>query len=166
MNTKDIVKSQYLAALEMLEQAVIQCPQTSWDDQEFKNKFWHIAYHTLFYTHLYLQEKEEEFVPWEKHREDYPHLGPLPWPPHNEPQIGEPYLKDEILEYLEFCKKEVAKRITLLELDAESGFHWLPFNKLELQFYNIRHVQHHGAQLIDRLRNRENISSDWVGMKS
>ncbi len=37
-------------------------------------------------------------------------------------------------------------------LDADSGFYWLPFNKFELQLYNIRHIQHHTGQLTDRLR--------------
>jgi hypothetical protein len=45
---------------------------------------------------------------------------------------------------------------------APAGFPWLPFNKLELQFYNIRHIQHHTGQLADRLRNAINIGTPWV----
>lgn len=165
MRLKEVIQSQYLAALEMLNRAVEQCPQEAWDNKNEKNRFWHICYHTLFYTHLYLQRKEEDFTPWEKHREEYPFLGTLPWPPHREPTIGEPYTRSEILEYLEFCNCEVKQLVPSLELDAESGFYWLPFNKLELQIYNIRHIQHHAGQLIDRLRNREDVGVDWVGMK-
>jgi hypothetical protein len=47
-------------------------------------------------------------------------------------------------------------------LEAPSGFPFLPFNKLELQFYNIRHTQHHTGQLADRLRNAINIGTPWV----
>lgn len=44
-----------------------------------------------------------------------------------------------------------------VDLDAPSGFFWLPFNKLELQLYKTRHVQHHAGQLIDRLSTEGNI---------
>ena len=62
MDTKTVIKSQYLAALEMLKQAILDCPDSVWDDPEHKNRFWHIAYHTLFYTHLCLQPTESDFV--------------------------------------------------------------------------------------------------------
>jgi hypothetical protein len=166
MDIKGIIKSQYHASLEMLKLAIANCPGALWNDQEHKNRFWHISYHVLFYTHLYLQDREEGFIPWAKHRDEYQFLGPLPWPPHREPKIGEPYCKEDILEYLELCQNEVEERVSSLDLDAESGFHWLPFGKMELQFYNIRHIQHHAGQLIDRLRIKEGIGVDWVGMKS
>lgn len=160
---RGIIQSQYLASLEMLKAAIEKCPDALWNDAEYPNKFWHISYHVLFYTHLYLQQREEDFQPWTKHRKDYPFMGPVPWPPHRKPEIGEPYSKQEILEYLEVCRNEVRRRVDQMDLDAESGFEWLPFGKLELQFYNIRHVQHHAGQLIDRLRTRAGIGTEWVG---
>ncbi|MBI4558370.1 MAG: DinB family protein [Candidatus Hydrogenedentes bacterium] len=166
MTTKETIKSQYRAALEMLGEAIANCTDALWDDPEHQNRFWHIAYHTLFFTHLYLQECEEKFVAWSKHRNEYQFLGPLPWPPHKQPSIEKPYTRDEILEYLGVCRNEVEQRVSAVDLEAASGFHWLPFNKLELQFYNIRHIQHHTGQLIDRLRTKANIGIPWVGMKS
>jgi hypothetical protein len=38
-------------------------------------------------------------------------------------------------------QKQVVDRVPDTALEAESGFHWLPFDKLELQVYNIRHIQ-------------------------
>ena len=69
MDVKSVIKSQYYAAVEMLRQAVIQCPDDLWHNEGDKNLYWHTAYHVLFYTHFYLQPKEEDFVPWEKHRD-------------------------------------------------------------------------------------------------
>jgi hypothetical protein len=51
-----------------------------------------------------------------------------------------------------------------LDLDAESGFHWLRFDKLQLQFYNIRHIQHHTGELCERLGGTGEIEVAWVGM--
>jgi hypothetical protein len=166
MDVKKVIKSQYRASLEMLKQAIVKCPESLWDDHEHKNKFWHVSYHALFYTHLYLQPSEKDFVPWTRHRDGIQFMGPLPWPPHEEPKIGEPYSQEEILEYFEICQKQVEERVVSLNLDAESGFYWLPFNKMELQFYNIRHLQHHTGELCERLGNKGDIEVDWVGMKA
>jgi hypothetical protein len=165
MDTKEVIKSQYYASLEMLKQAIVKCPESLWEDQEDKNKFWHVAYHALFYTHLYLQPSGEDFCPWAKHRDEHEFLGPLPWPPHKQPEIGEPYSKEEVLEYHQICREQVEEQVASLSLDAESGFDWLPFSKMELQFYNIRHLQHHTGELCERLGARESIDVDWVGRK-
>src|SRR5512137_815932 len=103
MDSRQVIRSQYLASLEMLKQAIVKCPDAIWNDPHDKTKFWHIAFHALFFTHLYLQNTEQEFTPWVKYRKDYQFLGPLPWPPHSMPSIGEPYTKEDVLAYLDFC---------------------------------------------------------------
>lgn len=162
MGPKEVIRSQYVASLEMLGDAISACPEGLWIDLAYPNRFWHVAYHALFFAHLYLQESEKTFVAWGKHRKDHQFLGRMPWPPHEQPVIGEPYTKEEVLEYLEFCRREVDARLPLTDLDAESGFHWLPFNKLGVQIYNIRHIQHHVGQLADRLRTRDGVGVQWV----
>jgi hypothetical protein len=166
MDIKGVIKSQYLAALAMLRQAIARCPESLWDDGADKNRFWHVAYHALFYTHLYLQDREEDFRPWAKHRKDHNFLGPVPWPPHDVPQIGEPYTQEEILAYYAICEQQVRERVGALDLEAGSGFSWLPFGKLELQFYNIRHLQQHTGELMERLGARAGVDIDWVGSSS
>ncbi len=91
-------------------------------------------------------------------------MGPLPWPPHEEPKIDEPYTKGDMLEYLAVCQKQVEEQVTDLNLESESGFDWIPLNKLELQFYNIRHLQQHIGELCERLGTQK-IDVDWVGRK-
>lgn len=164
MDVRDILISQYQASLAMLEQTISKCPESIWNSPEDKTKFWHIAYHALFYTHLYLYS-EQEFSPWSKHRPDYQYLGRIPRPPHSLPAIGEPYDKESVLEYLAFCQGQVAEKVPQLNLEADSGFDWLPFGKLELQIYNIRHLQQHTGELMERLGARAGIEIDWIGMK-
>jgi hypothetical protein len=166
MDTKKVIQSQYLAALEMLKQAVVKCPDSLWNAAEDRNKFWHVAYHALFYTHLYLQDAEKDFRPWEKARNEYQFMGAMPWPPHNLPKIGEPYMVEDVLAYLAIVRKQVQARVPALDLEASSGFEWQPFGKLELQFYNIRHLQQHAAELYERLGARAGIDLDWIGSGS
>jgi hypothetical protein len=156
MDIRDVIRSQYLASLAMLEQAIAKCPESSWDDRAYRNQFWHIAYHVLFYTHLYLQPTREDFVPWEKHRDGLESLGP---------ESGEPYARDEILAYYALCREQVKDQVAALDLEAGSGFFWLPMNKLELQFYNVRHLQHHTGELCERLGARGAVEVDWIGME-
>jgi hypothetical protein len=163
MDTKQIIQSQYLAALEMMKQAVVKCPESIWKAPEDKNEFWHIVYHSLFYTHLYLQDAEKDFRPWENHRDEYQFLGQTPWPPHDPPKIGEAYTPADMLAYLDLVRGQVQQRLPALDLQGPSGFEWLPFGKLELQFYNIRHLQHHTAELYERLGSRAGINLDWIG---
>lgn len=163
MHIKDILISQYLASLEMLKQTITKCPETLWTGTLDKTQFWHIAYHTLFYTHLYLQDSEQSFTPWTRHRAEYNFIGPLPWPPHEKPKIAEPYDQVTLLEYLAFCQQQVLERVPTLEMEAASGFDWLPFSKLELLIYTLRHLQQHTGELMERLGTREGVDIDWVG---
>ncbi len=154
MHYQQIIQSQYLATLAMLNQAIEKCPDALWNDPADKNRFWHVAYHALFYTHLYLQPTEQAFRPWAKQRQA-----------HDLAQTADPYSKAEILEYLAFCQQQVTEIVPQLNLDAESGFYWLPLNKAELQIYTIRHLQQHAGELMERLGARADLEVDWVGMQ-
>jgi len=164
MNYHAVIRSQYLATLAMLQQAVETCPGSLWNHADDNAKFWQVAYHGLFYTHLYLNATEADFKPWAHHREDYQFMGPIPWDNNRLPKIGEPYQKAEILEYIAFCRQQVDQQVPPLDLAAPSGFDWLPMNKFELQIYTIRHLQQHTGELMERLGSRANISVNWVGM--
>ncbi len=148
MDTREVIRSQYLSALAMLKQAIVKCPRAVWDALQDKDKFWFRAYHTLYYAHLYLQPTRKDFVRWKNHRK---------------PNSGVPISKKETLEYLVFVEQQVAERIPFTDLEAKSGFHELPFDKLELQFYNIRHIQQHTGELYERLGARKNIKLAWAG---
>jgi len=156
---------QYRAALDMLERAIELCPDNTWFSTEYRNRFWHVAYHSLFYTHLYVQPSEGNFQAWSKHVPNSNYLGPRPWAKNEPFQIPEPYAKPDVQDYLKLCRGEVEKQVPLIRFEDASGFDWLPFNKLELQFYNIRHLQHHTGQLIERLRTAAGIGVDWIGSR-
>jgi len=56
--------------------------------------------------------------------------------------------------------------VEAMDLDrSESGFSWYRMSKLEHQLVNIRHIQHHGAQLIDRVRSVADIGVRWVAAR-
>ena len=148
MDIKQVIQSQYLAALAMLKEAIEKCPENIWYDTNLKFKYWSKAYHTVFFAHLYLQDAEKDFVEWEK---------------HHDPDGDVPFTKDEVLEYLAFTEKQVTERVPASNLDADSGFHWYPVNKLEMHFINIRHIQQHAGEMYECLGIRDNIELGWKG---
>lgn len=145
------IQSQYLAALEMLRQAVEKCPEGLWDERAYTNSCAQIAYHALFYLHLYLSPGLDGFTPWAGHR---------PGAERMQPEVPS-YSKAEIAAYYEELRQSVGPRITSLALEAPSGFPWLPFNRLELHFYNLRHLHQHIGELSERL-SAAKVEVGWV----
>ena len=164
MNVPAALKTQYHAALAMLKQTIDHCPDALWLAADGQVAFWRVAYHALFFTHLYLCPDEPSFRPWQHHRREHQFLGPLPWPPHSLPAIGQPYSKPEILEYWQVCDAMVDTAIDSLDLDAPTcGFPWYQLPKLDHQINNIRHLQHHAALLAGRLRLAAGTDLPWLG---
>ncbi|MBI3946259.1 MAG: DinB family protein [Armatimonadetes bacterium] len=163
METRAALKSQYHAALAMLRQAIERCPDDLWTAGEHPRAFWRIAYHALFYTHLYLQPNHDAFRPWEEHRDDCQFLDAVPWPPHAQPPEVAPYAREQLLAYWRFCDEMIDAGVDRVDLDApESGFPWYRMPKLDHQMVNIRHIQQHVGQLAERLIPA-GADPDWIG---
>lgn len=164
------IKSQYHAALAMLRETLECCPEELWLSSEHVNAFWQLAYHTLYFTHLYLQPNEAAFRPWAEHQAEVQHPDGIAGPADSEsalPLIPEPYSKAQVLAYWRFCDGLVDDALRRLDLlSPESGFGWYRVSKLEHQLINLRHIQHHAAQLADRLRKAEGVGIRWVGAGS
>jgi hypothetical protein len=163
------LKSQYHAALAMLRQTIDLCPQEMWSDDQHVNSVWQIAYHTLFFTHLYMQPTEAAFRPWKHHqsRVQYPDSIPGPVDANSPlPLLPIPYTKDQVLAYWSACDEMVDETVDTLDLlSADSGFSWYKVSKLEHQIINIRHIQHGAAQIADRVRSQADLGVDWVGAR-
>jgi hypothetical protein len=166
---RTILKSQYHAALEMLGETIERCPEDLWYSTGQTNAFWQVAYHTLFFTHLYMQTDEHAFRPWEQHQANVQHADGIPGPPDPNstlPLIPDPYTKEQVIAYWRFCVEMVNDAVDAIDLfSSESGFHWYKVPKLEHQIINIRHIQHGAAQLADRLRAAESIGVNWAGAR-
>jgi hypothetical protein len=167
---RPILKSQLHASLAMLKDAIDKCPDDVWLDEGYANRYWQIAYHVLFYAHLYLHADEKSVQRWAWHERRVQYPGGLANPRATVdptlPMFAAPYSKAQVLEVWEICDRMVDNAIDSFDLDApECGFPWYRMGKLEHQFINIRHIQHHTAQLIDRLRVSKDVGVPWVGMR-
>jgi hypothetical protein len=160
------LREQYHAGLAMLAQCVERCPEEMWTEGEHPRTFWRVAFHAAFFTHLYLGQNEEAFVPWPGRREGVHHgLWHRPWEvePYELPKGAEGYDRGEIVEYIGFIGGLIDPTVDALDLDSgETGFSWYRgMSKLSHQILNLRHLQGHVGQLSERLMAR-GIDTDWV----
>src|SRR5262249_54390940 len=76
------------------------------------------------------------------------------------------YDKPFVLSYLKHLRgkaRETIARESAEVLAGPSGFHRRTCSRAELHVYNIRHIQHHGAQSSLRLRLDAQVDIPWVG---
>lgn len=150
----DSIWTQFGASLDMLENAVNMCPDEHWDT---KTKFWYTAYHCIFWADYFLSIDPSKFEP------------PIPFtfsefdPTGKKPDVV--YTKTELIDYLGHCRKKANQLITGLTADKLND-RWVneykDYSLLEILVYNIRHIQHHTAQLNLLLRQTINNAPTWV----
>lgn len=157
------LRSQYLAALATLAQTVESCDPGTWVAAHPDGEINQAVFHTLMFTDLYLDWGEELFRAQPFHREhpelfqDYEELRPV-MPSNRYPQEG-------CAEYLGHCRKKVEAALAGESgaiLLGECGYPRRKMSRLELHIYNIRHIQHHAAQLGLRRQLAGGDELDWV----
>jgi uncharacterized damage-inducible protein DinB len=157
---KSIVSTQYEAALCMLDDCLRKCPDAAWDRPVAKYPFWQVAHHVLIFTDLYLSPSKAAF----EFRADF---NPGGWKDFDDEYPARRFEREELTNYVQVCRRkalDIVAAETAESLAGESGFDWLKFSRAELHLYNIRHVQHHTAQLGACLRQLDgSIDPRWVG---
>jgi hypothetical protein len=161
MDMKAALLSQYRAGLAMLRNCIEVCPDDVWSAGVHPRAFWRIAYHAIFYTHLYLAVDHTSFQPWDRHCDH----GRILW---IDDETGVPpeettFTRAELLEYVAWVDVSLEGFLAAIDLGSQSsGFPWYPISKLEHQIVNIRHLGVHVGQLQERLTDR-GIETEWVG---
>lgn len=153
---------QYEAALCTLRHCVTECPESAWQEPVANMTFDQVAFHTLFFTDVYLCSHPDQLKQQPYHQQnetlfrDYEEMEPRVQIQH--------YEKEVILHYLDFCHAKVNETLaneSAADLAAACQFPRKSFSRAELHVYNVRHIQHHAAQLILRLRLDHQIDTPW-----
>ncbi len=154
---KAIIWQQFGAAIDMLENACRACPDKLWGDRSQQPEYWYTVYHTLFWLDFYLSDSGEGFAP------------PAPFTLEERDPAGvlpeRVYTKDELQTYLEHGREKchaVIYALTDEKTPQRSRLDWIDMSVAELLLYNMRHVQHHAAQLNLILRQRIDSAPGWV----
>ena len=149
---------QFGASIDMLENAMHACPDDLWRDRSQRHEFWYMTYHTLFWLDYYLSAPAGSYAP------------PAPFTLDEMDPAGlmpdRPYEKSELQAFLDLGRAKCRSAIESLTEERAGQPCGVPrreMSALELMLYNLRHVQHHAAQLNLILRQRVDAAPRWVG---
>jgi len=160
---KESLWKQFGASIDMLQNAITLWPDESWHTRK---KGFYMAYHCLVFLEYYLTNPPPpDFTP----ALPYTTVDPI----EDEDLIDDMmpsrmYSKAELLDYLQACRekcRQVIAGLTLENLDQR----WIErsdrprnYAMVELLLYNMRHVQHHAAQLNMLLRQQFDDAPGWI----
>ncbi len=154
---RDGLWQQFGAAVDMLDNALVACPDALWGARIWPDppeapfppqfaEFWYVSYHTLVWLDLYLSgEPEEEFAhpdPFIQGELDSVETTP-----------EEPYTRELLRAYLAALRRKLHATLAGLTTEEASQpveYPWSegqPVSYLELLLYTMRHTQEHAAQL-------------------
>jgi hypothetical protein len=164
---KPILKRQFGAALDMLENALAACPDSLWnvhlwEDPEMPHlaEFNYIAYHTLFWCDLYLSGAVEGFTP------------PAPFDLNELDPAGllpaAAITRMDLRAYVKHCREKsgaVLSALTNESMQRRCNFPWGELSFAELLIDDMRHVQEHAAQLNMVLGQQKGLNSRWVAQE-
>lgn len=160
---REILWHQFGASIDMLINVIANCP-----DSYFltNRRFFYISFHSAIFLDYYLTIPPGDFSPLlsftQTKQEDRPKEAIDDLIP------DKIYSKQEILEYLKQSRKKCKNLIdTLNEENFKMRFkegdgpNDMDYPILEILLYNLRHTQHHTAQLNLLLRQDLNMHMEW-----
>lgn len=155
---RDALKAQYHAALAMLRNHIEIMPDDVWTGGTHPRNPWRIAYHTALYAHLYLMQKEADFVEYKDHDSTVTDL----WAEENPPVVPA-YSRQHVIGYIDHIDSLVDPTIDAMDLEtSDSGFSWYKsVGKLEHLILSIRHIAVHVGQL-EQILDENCIDFPWI----
>jgi hypothetical protein len=161
--TKEILWNQFGASIDMLINAISNCPE---DYFLTHSRFYYIAFHSTIFLDYYLTIPPSDFSPLLSFTKKEPEYRP------NEAiddlMPDKIYSKQEIVKYLAKSREKCNQIIYALtteklnerfkEGDEPSD---MDYPILEILLYNLRHTQHHAAQLNMLLRQDFGKHMEW-----
>jgi uncharacterized damage-inducible protein DinB len=160
---KESLWKQFGASIDMLKNAIALWPEEKWNTEK---KFFYNAYHCLVFLEYYLT------IPWKKNFSPslaFTSADPdkLPAEAIDDMIPNRIYSKTELLDYLQSSREKCHAVIAGLT-EEKIVERWVEedgnrnYSVFELLIYNMRHVQHHAAQLNLFLRQGINDVPRWV----
>ena len=161
---KEIFWRQFGASIDMLKNVISNSPDDYFLTHE---RFYYMAYHTTVFLDYYLTIPPKDFAPLLSFSFTDADLRPAEAIDDLIPDKF--YTKTEMLDYIQASREKSKKLIGSLtnEVDKErftedNETNAMDYPIMEILLYNMRHVQHHVAQLNLMIRQDLNQHMEWV----
>lgn len=160
---KEIVWNQFGASIDMLINVISNCPDNYFEQNP---RFYFIAFHSAFFLDYYLTIPPSDFSPLLSFTQKEPKDKPKEAIDDLIPD--KIYSKKEIVDYLNQSREKCRQIVYALTNDKlnqrfEEGNepHDMDYPILEILIYNLRHTQHHAAQLNMLIRQDFDKHMEW-----
>lgn len=160
---KEVLWNQFGASIDMLINAISICPD---DYFESNRRFYYIAFHSAIFLDYYSTLPPRDFLPLLSFTQKEPEERPKEAIDDLIPDRI--YDKQELVEYLKRTREKCKQIVYALTDDRlldrfKEGYeaHDMDYPILEILLYNLRHTQHHTAQLNMLLRQDLDRHVEW-----
>ena len=161
---KQLITNQYQASLCTLNQCIQECPEAIFQKPVAAFPFSQCVFHTLFFADLYLGKDMDDQLKQQFHLDQAAVFAGYSQLESDTPAAN--YQKPFLSLYLQHCRSKMERVVgeeTEADLNEPAGFPWLStITRAEVHAYNIRHIQHHAAQLILQMRKEATFNLPWV----
>jgi hypothetical protein len=161
---KLLIVSQFEAALSTIRLCVETSSPRVWNLPVALYPFSQVIFHALFFADYYLEGDATTFRQQPFHMTNLDLFGDYEQLEDREPVSI--YDKQQVRLYLDFCRTKVQETMAAETDESLRETCTLTRHSLaraEMHVYNIRHLQHHAAQLVLRLRQEGHKDLPWVG---
>lgn len=145
---KEQILKQYTASITMLKSCVEQYDESVWSDDTYDTPACAIAYHVTYCANMYGAPSEKAMIHWD-----------------GEDEKKFQFTKTEILDFIAHTEKNLPTYLEEFSANDACWPDWYDLPQLEFHFNNIRHIQHHTAQLIERHRLTRKLKVEWCSLK-
>jgi hypothetical protein len=160
---KDILWNQFGAGIDMLINVISNCPENYFSTNR---RFYYIAFHSTIFLDYYLTIPPGDFSPLFSFTQKGPDDRPLEAIDDVIPD--KIYSKKEIVDYLK-RSREKCRQVVYALTDEKLNERFkegndpndMDYPVLEILLYNLRHTQHHTAQLNMLIRQDFNEHMPW-----
>jgi len=144
------ILNQYKASFRMLTSCIEQYDEKVWFDKEnYDMPAYEISYHVIYCANMYCAPGEEEIIHWSGEADPKKYL----------------FGTKEMINFISHSLQQFPAYLEKLAINEKCWPHWYDLPQLEFHFNNIRHIQHHTAQLIERHRLTKRLKMKWYSFK-
>jgi hypothetical protein len=158
----EILQKQYTKCFSILKNVIKSYDESIWlNNIDYKTPTWQIVYHLVFYANIYCSSSENDIKQWPKSKDDYYDFEKI-----HELIIKKeikliPYTREDMMEYSMFVEKNIPNYLINLEPENKCWPYWYNESQLEFQINNLRHIQHHIGEIIERHDIKKYLSYIW-----
>ena len=158
----EILQNQYNKCSNMLITTIENYTELVWFDSiNYKSPVWQIIYHAVFYLNIYCSATEDDIIHWDYEKNGYHRFEKMHELRTIDAEQIEPYTKDEMIHFISFVKDKIPGYLSKMKPKEKCWPYWYNESQLEFQLNNIRHMQHHIGEIIERHDIKNDFPYQW-----